>query len=178
MIALARFFSRFFSSFAAAQLIIFGLPAWAEPFKIVALPETKVLAVAPSPGVPGAFAVAFGKLVGYYARPQSDFKVVFPQMSLTLGTKNYAAIGYTGVAKGENDVEVFSLPACNFVTLTYVGNYGGISPAVKALIEKAKAQHLAIRDGCGIRILHRNSPDDTPADKLIHDIYVPVQPQP
>lgn len=174
MIALARFFS----SFAAALLVLFGFPAWAEPLKIIALPETKVLAVAPSPGVPGAFAVAFGKLVGYYARPHSDFKVVFPQMSLTLGTKNYAAIAYSGVAKGENDVEVLSLPACDFVTATYVGNYGGIGPAVQVLIERATAQRIAIRDGCGVRILHRNSPDDTPADKLIHDIYVAVQPQP
>ena len=169
--------SRIVSAFVAALLTFLASPTWAEPLKVFALPETQVLAVAPLPGVSGAFAVAFGKLVGYYARPHSDFKVIFPQMSLTLGSKSYAAIAFSGVSKGEGDVEVLSLPACNFVSETYVGNYTGIGAAVQALIEKAKAQHLTIRDGCGIRILHRNSSDDTPADKLIHEIHVAVQPQ-
>lgn len=170
--------ARIFSIFAAAFFILLASSAWAESLKVFALPETMVLAVAPSPDVPGAFAVAFGKLVGYYARPHSDFKIIFPQMSLTFGTKNYAAIAFSGVANGESDVEVLSLPACDFVSETYVGNYAGIGQAVQALIEKAKVQRLTVREGCGIRILHRNSPDDVPIDKLIHDIYVAVQLQP
>lgn len=162
------------SLIAVALTAMSALPVWAEPLKVVALPETQVLAVAPSPG---AYAVAFGKLVGYYARPHPEFKVAFPQMSLSLGSKNYAAIAFSGTSTGDKDVKILTLPACNFVSETYIGNYPGIEPAIQALAKKAKAQHLTMRDDCGVRILHRNSPDDTPVDKLVHDIYVAVSNQ-
>ena len=162
------------SLMAVALTALSALPVRAEPLKVVALPETQVLAVAPSPG---AYAVAFGKLVGYYARPHPEFKVVFPQMSLSLGSENYAAIAFFGTATGDKDVRVLTLPACNFVSETYIGNYPGIEPAILALVKKARTQHLTMRDDCGIRILHRNSPDDTPVDKLVHDIYVAVSNQ-
>ena len=158
----------------AALAALPALPVWAGPLKIVSLPETQVLAVAPSPG---AYAVAFGKLVGYYARPHPEFKVVFPQMSLSLGSENYAAIAFSGTSTGDKDVKILTLPACNFVSETYIGNYPGIEPAIQALVKKAEAQHLTMRNDCGVRILHRNSPDDTPVDKLVHDLYVAVQSQ-
>ena len=167
-------------TFLASLLLLtsqLSIGAHAEESSIVEMPATQVIAVAVVSGRPADYAVAFGKLVGYYAQPNRSFQVVFPQMSISLNERSYAAIGVTGAPRSEAGIEVISLPACAFFKQAYVGNYLDISPAIESIVRSALAQGFAVNRACGIRILHLNSPDDTPVEKLSHELYVPVMRQ-
>ena len=146
----------------------------AAELQIVSRPETTLIAVAPSSNQPSEYAAAFGKLVGYYALPDHTFQVVFPQMSISLEGKSYAAISVSGKPEPDGPVLVLNLPACQFVQEKYVGNYPGLVAKVQSLVSAAVQEGWTVAPQCGIRILHLNSPDDTPVEKLAHDIYVPI----
>jgi effector-binding domain-containing protein len=159
---------------SSAALLLLCCGANAAGLALVSLPETTVLAVAPSSNRPADYAAAFGKLVGFYALPDRTFKTVFPQMSLSLNERSYAAIAITGTPQTQPGIEVLVLPPCQFARQTYVGNYPGLAPAVESMVAAAAREGLTVDRGCGIRILHANSPDDTPVEKLAHEIYVPL----
>ena len=148
--------------------------AQAAELQIVSVPETTIIAVAPASNQPADYAAAFGKLVGYYALPNRPSQPIFPQMSVSLKGKSYAAIAVSGRPESEGPVEVLALPACQFVRDKYVGNYPGLVVKVQSLISAANQEGWAIAPQCGIRVHHLNSPDDTPVEKLVHEIYVPV----
>lgn len=159
------------SSFA---LFAHCLSAHAGQVELISLPETIVLAVAPDSNKPSDYAAAFGKLVGFYAQPNHTFKTVFPQMSLSLNGRSYSAIAITGTPQSAQGIEVLTLPSCEFAHKTYVGNYPGLAPTVRSIVSAAEQEGLTMNHGCGIRVLHANSPDDTPVEQLVHEIYVPV----
>jgi effector-binding domain-containing protein len=155
-------------------LSLFCLQANAADLDLMPLPETTVLAVEAASNRPADYASAYGKLVGFYTRPNRTFKTIFPQMSLSLNGHSYAAIAITGTAQAESGIAVLTLPSCQFAHQTYVGNYPGLAPVIESIIATASREGLAVNPGCAIRILHKNSPDDTPVEKLIHEIYVPL----
>lgn len=161
---------KLFKLFTAAALAASAC-AHAEPIELVSLPSVQVLAVQPSSAKPADYAQAYGKLAGYTSQAKS-VKVVSPQMSLALHNSDYAAIAVQGQAAGSSDVRVLSLPACQFVTRKYVGDYAGIRPAVQDLIAEAFQDGYMMDAGCGVRVLHRSGSDA--ADKHIHEIFVPV----
>ncbi|TAK99310.1 MAG: AraC family transcriptional regulator [Aquabacterium sp.] len=144
-----------------------------EP-ELVKQPETVVIAVRTANGTPAAYAEAFGKLVGYYAQPSANVKVVFPQRSITIKGTSYAAIAVAEKPAHPSGVELITLPACRFLSRHYTGHYDGIEPAINQMVNQALATGWRIDQDCGVRIHHLNSPDNTPIDKLQHIIYVPV----
>lgn len=153
-------------------LSIFQSPTVAA--KVVKVPAFKVIAVPAKSSRPADFAAAYGKLAGYYTRPGQSFHVVFPQISLSLNGQSYAAIRFSGTAKTKGPVEVISLPACTCLKQSYIGNYPGISNIIDKMVKFALSKGYSINNSDGIRVYELNSPDNTPADKLSHVIYVPI----
>ena len=95
-------------------LLFASIAARGADLELVQVPETTVLAVAPSTNNPPAYAAAFGKLVGFYAQPDRTFKPVFPQMSLSLNGRTYSAIAIVGAPQTESGIEALVLPSCLF----------------------------------------------------------------
>ncbi len=162
-----QYFGGFLMTFAIFQ-------AYAKDPAIVKVPAFKVIAVAAKSSRPIDFAAAYGKLVGYYAQPGHSFHVVFPQISLSLNGRNYAAIRFSGTPKVEGSVKVILLPTCTFLKQEYMGNYPGIAKAIDKMVKYAHSKGYTINSTCGIRVHELNSPDNTPVGKLLHEIYVPV----
>lgn len=165
--------TKYFIGFLLA-LTLFQVQAQAKQPMIVKVPAFKVIAVAAKSSLPVAFAAAYGKLAGYYTQPGRPFRVVFPQISLSLNGRDYAAIRFTGAATTEGPVRVIALPACTFLRQSYIGNYTGIPHIIADMVKQAQSNGYSINSACGIRVYELNSPDDTPAEKLSHEIYVPI----
>jgi effector-binding domain-containing protein len=159
---------------AGFPLLFWILPAIAGVPTVVKVPAFKVIAVAAQSNQPVDFATAYGKLVGYYAQPGQPFQVVFPQITLSLNGQNYASIRFLGTVMSNGTVKVIALPACMFLKMSYIGSYTGIPKIIGEMLQYAHAKGYAVNDTCGIRIYELNSPDNTPATKLSHVIYVPI----
>lgn len=158
------------SGFLAAFLAVVIAHAAHANDTVQTVPAQRVIAVK----VDGAngYAVAFGKLVGFYLR--NNIQVVFPQMSLEGGETSYAAIAFNGAALPDNGVSVFDLPATKVVTQVYTGPYSGLPQSIASTAAAAQKRGCTVDASRFMRLLHRNSPDDTPADKLITEIHIPV----
>lgn len=154
--------------------LAFAVPACAADLDLVRLPATQALALTAVSAAPEDYAAAYGRFVGFYAQPARAASVIFPQMSAIFDGERFAAIGFRGDIEPAQGVQVLRLPSCEFVYRTYVGNYPGIGPMIQALIAEAQQQGFAVSSRCGIRIRHLNSPDNTQADQLVHEVLVPV----
>jgi effector-binding domain-containing protein len=118
------------------------------------------------------YAAAFGRLVGFYLKHR--VQVIFPQMSLEADGTSLAAIAFDGNATADSDVTIMTLPAALVAVQPHIGPYGTLSQSIAKTIDAAQQWGCTPDTSRYLRLLHRNSPDDTPADKLVTEIQIPV----
>ena len=75
----------------------------------------------------GHIAPYFGKLVAYYNKEQTPFKVIFPQMTIK---KQWVAIAFTGDAEETQDVKIKFLPKAKVASIIHKGSYQSLSDSI------------------------------------------------
>lgn len=141
-------------------------------FKKVAAMNLVAVKVDPQAG----YAPAFGDLVQYYLQ-HPEAKVRFPQMSVGSPPNVYAAIAFDGEAHASGPVRVLHLPAATVAVSAYKGDYAGFPAAVKAAVSELQASGIATDMTKMLRLLYRNSPDNTPPNELVTEIEIPTVPR-
>ena len=79
----------------------------------------------------GHIAPYFGKLVAYYNKEQTPFKVIFPQMIIKYSTqKQWVAIAFTGDAEETQDVKIKFLPKAKVASIIHKGSYQSLIDSI------------------------------------------------
>jgi effector-binding domain-containing protein len=152
------------------------MTTWAETpreeiiFKDVA--EQKILVVEYTGE--GHIAPYFGRLVAYYNKEDTPFKVLFPLMSIEFSRQNqWVAIAFTGKAQETSDVKIKILPAVKVASVIHKGSYQSLSDTIGRLYKRLYKQKK-FPSSKPLRLLYKNSPDDNYPEDLITEIQIPV----
>lgn len=159
-----------------AVLMVIAAPAASvlaaqTDFVFKQVPSAKLLAV--KVDLREGYAPAFGKLVQFYLQHQ-EANIQYPQMTVGREPEVYAAIAFTGKVQAGGPVQIIELPAATVAEKRYKGAYGGLRNAVIGAIKELKAHGVTVDMTKTLRMLYRNSPDNTPPAELVTDIQIPV----
>ena len=121
-------------------------------------------------------ASSFAKLVSYYLKEETPFKVIFPQMTIKVSDSDtWVAIAYTGEAYESGDVKLGKIPAGIMASKIYKGSYEKIGKAIQDVFREILATKKYVpKKGEPLRLLYWNSPDDNYPQDLITEIQIPV----
>lgn len=118
------------------------------------------------------FPAAFEKLNDYCDSSES-FRPIL-RMSLGRSREYYAAVAFEGTAPETSDVKILELPSATVATAIHRGSYYKLPGSVKRLMDAASAAGYAPDEEALLRLLHRNTPADGPAELLVTEIQLPV----
>lgn len=119
------------------------------------------------------FPAAFEKLAEY-VDAEADLRAI---QTMSLGSSRddlYAAMAFEGSPHETREVKILELPSATVATLVHRGPYSRLPWSTKKLIDAVNAAGYAVQEKGMLRLLHRNTPEDTAAADLLTEIQVPV----
>lgn len=120
------------------------------------------------------FPAAFEKLAAYVDN-ETGLRPILPTMSLGSSREDlYAALAFEGEPHETPDVKILELPPATVATIVHRGPYSRLPVSVKRLVEAARDAGYAPQQKAMLRLLHRNTPQNTAPDDLLTEIQVPV----
>lgn len=119
------------------------------------------------------FPAAFEKLAEY-VNSDTELRAIQP---MSLGSSRddlYAAVAFEGSPHETREVKILELPSATVATLVHRGPYSRLPISVKKLIEAIRGAGYAPQEKAMLRLLHRNTPEDTAPEELLTEIQLPV----
>jgi effector-binding domain-containing protein len=86
----------------------------------------------------------------------------------------YAAMAFEGSPHETQEVKILELPSATVAALVHRGPYTRLSVSVKKLVEAVRDAGYAPQEKAMLRLLHRNTPEDTAPADLQTEIQIPV----
>lgn len=163
------------SLYAAVILLAacFAPPGHADgDFNLKSVSTQRVLTV--KVGSIAEFPAAFEKLAEY-VDSDADLRPILPPMSLGSSRDDlYAAMAFEGSPHETREVKILELPSATVATLMHRGPYSRLPVSVKKLVDAIRDAGYAPQERAMLRLLHRNTPQDTAPEDLLTEIQVPV----
>lgn len=119
------------------------------------------------------FPAAYDKLA-QYCRGTDGLCPTLPRISLGNLERMLAAVQFHGAPHETADVHVYELPPATVATRVHVGPYWQLPWSVRELIDAAEQAGYAPDKNNMLRLVHKNSPEDSPSSDLITEIQLPI----
>jgi effector-binding domain-containing protein len=153
-------------------LACFSTPVHADgDFDLKSVSTQRVLTV--KVGSFAEFPAAFEKLAEY-VDAEADLRAI---QTMSLGSSRddlYAAMAFEGSPHETQEVKILELPSATVAALVHRGPYTRLSVSVKKLVEAVRDAGYAPQEKAMLRLLHRNTPEDTAPADLQTEIQIPV----